>query len=111
MAKKRNQHSAGFKAKVALAAVQGNKTISELAGQFAVHPTMITQWKKRLVESAAETFETNRSPGKSAADRRRRSGVFDNQRFGQGFTVYFGGPMTPVRAGGRAHPCHPTRVF
>ncbi len=51
MAKKRKQHSAAFKAKVALAAVQGAKTTSELASQFAVHPTMIGQWKKRLIES------------------------------------------------------------
>ena len=77
MAKKRKQHSTAFKAKVALAAVQGNKTISELAGQFGVHPTMITQWKKRLVESAAETFETNRSPGKSAADQNRETELYE----------------------------------
>ena len=77
MAKKRKQHSAGFKAKVALAAVQGHKTISELAGQFAVHPTMITQWKKRLVESAAEMFEANRSPGKSAADQNRETELYE----------------------------------
>ncbi len=77
MAKKRQQHSAGFKAKVALAAVQGSKTISELASQFGVHPTMITQWKKRLVESAAEMFEANRSPGKSAADQNRETELYE----------------------------------
>jgi len=77
MAKKRKQHSAAFKSKVALAAVQGNKTISELSGQFAVHSTMITQWKKRLIESAAEMFETNRSPGKPTADQNRETELYE----------------------------------
>ena len=77
MAKKRKQHSSMFKAKVALAAVQGSKTISELASQFGVHPTMITQWKKRLTESAAEMFETNRSPGKSSAEQNRETELYE----------------------------------
>ena len=58
MARKRQRHSAVFKAKVALAAVQERKTIQELASQFGVHPTMIHGWKKRLLEGAQEVFET-----------------------------------------------------
>lgn len=77
MAKKRKQHSAVFKAKVALAAVKGHKTISELAGQFAVHPTMVAQWKKRLVESAAGVFETNRPPGNSSAAQNRETELYE----------------------------------
>ena len=57
MARKRQRHSAVFKAKVALAAVQERKTVQELASQFGVHPTMIHGWKKRLVVGAAEVFE------------------------------------------------------
>ena len=71
MAQKRKQHS------VALAAVQCSKTISELASQFGVYPTMITQWKKRLVESAAEMFETNRSPGKFGAEQKRETELYE----------------------------------
>ena len=46
----RRNHSATFKAKVALAAIQGDKTLSELAQQFDVHPNQITQWKVQLLE-------------------------------------------------------------
>jgi putative transposase len=43
---KRKQHTAAFKAQVALAALKGNKTANELAARFGVHPTLIHDWKK-----------------------------------------------------------------
>jgi transposase-like protein len=46
----RRNHTAAFKAKVALAAIEGEKTLSELAEQFDVHANQITQWKSRLLE-------------------------------------------------------------
>ena len=46
----RRNHSAEFKAKVALAAVLGDRTLSELASQFDVHPNQITQWKTQLLD-------------------------------------------------------------
>ena len=52
----RRNHSAGFKAKVALAAVRGDRTLSELASQFDVHPNQITQWKTQLLDRAAQLF-------------------------------------------------------
>ena len=58
MGKKRKRPSADFKAKVALAAVKEVKTVSELASQFAVHPTQIHQWKRQLIERADEIFKT-----------------------------------------------------
>jgi len=52
----RRNHSPAFKAKVALAAVRGEKTLAELAQQFDVHPNQITQWRSQLLEGAVGVF-------------------------------------------------------
>lgn len=52
----RRNHSPAFKAKVALAAIKGDKTLADLAQQFDVHPNQITQWKAQLLEGAAGVF-------------------------------------------------------
>lgn len=59
-ARKRVVHSAAFKARVAMAAVRGDRTASQLASQFGVHAVQIAQWKRRLIEQAAELFEDGR---------------------------------------------------
>ena len=64
----RRNHSAAFKAKVALAAVQGDATVAELAQRFDVHPNQITQWKTQLLERAAEVFEGSREAAPDAPD-------------------------------------------
>jgi len=66
MDKKRKQHSAKFKAKVALAALQNEETTAQLAGRFNIHPTMISAWKRQLVESAADLFDKNHKSRKQA---------------------------------------------
>ena len=58
MRRPRRNHSAAFKAKVAVAAIKGDKTIVELAERFDVHPNQIAQWKTQLLERAAGVFET-----------------------------------------------------
>lgn len=52
----RRNHSPAFKAKVALAAIKGEKTLAELAEQFDVHANQITSWRTQLLERAAEVF-------------------------------------------------------
>ena len=52
----RRNHSPAFKAKVALAAIRGEKTLAELAEQFDVHPNQITQWRSQLLEGACGVF-------------------------------------------------------
>ena len=56
MKRPRRNHGAAFKAQVALAACKGDKTLAELAEQFGVHPTQITEWKQHVLERASEVF-------------------------------------------------------
>ena len=57
MSRKRKVHTSAFKAQVALAAVKGDRTINELAGQFEVHPTLIHSWKKQLLAGCESIFD------------------------------------------------------
>ena len=66
MRRKRRNHSPSFKAKVALAALKGDCTVVELAGQFDVHPNQVTAWKKQLLESAQDVFDAGASSKASA---------------------------------------------
>ncbi|QPD03638.1 MAG: transposase [Candidatus Nitrospira kreftii] len=56
MKRTRRNHGTTFKAQVALAAVKGDKTLAELAEQFGIHPTQITEWKQQLLARAADVF-------------------------------------------------------
>ena len=56
MRRTRRNHAPGFKAKVALAAIKGDKTLAELSEHFDVHSNQISEWKQQLMESAAGVF-------------------------------------------------------
>ena len=57
---KRRTHSPEFKAKVAMEAISGRKTIQEIAADHAIHPIQVSQWKKQLLEGASELFSRGR---------------------------------------------------
>ena len=68
MRRPRRNHSAAFKAKVALAALKGDQTLAALAQQFDVHPNQITQWKSELLQRASEVFATVAEKREAAPD-------------------------------------------
>ena len=64
MSNTRKRYHPEFKAKVALAALKNEETISELAARFGIHPTMITAWKRALLEGASDIFDKNQKTRK-----------------------------------------------
>jgi transposase len=64
----RRNHSAAFKAKVALAAVKGDRTVVEIAQQFEVHPTQVVDWRRQLHDRAADVFGGASAPSEPPVD-------------------------------------------
>jgi transposase-like protein len=60
MKRQRRQYSADWKAKVALEAIKGQRTVQEIASHYEVHPSLVTHWKKQLLEGAAEIFSNGK---------------------------------------------------
>lgn len=58
----RRVHSAEFKAKVGMEAARGVKTLNEIGQQYGVHPVVVGQWRKEIVQRAATLFEGKRGP-------------------------------------------------
>ena len=69
MSNKRRKHSPAFKAKVALAAIKNEETTAQLAQRFNVHPTMISAWKKALLDGADDIFDKNQKSRKQTNDK------------------------------------------
>src|SRR3954453_13456146 len=72
MTGKRKQHTAAFKAQVALAALKGDRTVNELAGHYGVHPTLIHGWKKHLIAGAEGLFAGPAAVQAASADAEAR---------------------------------------
>jgi len=69
MSKTRRNHSPQFKAKVAVDALQGEKTVHEIAAKYQVHPSQVTQWRRQLIEQAADVFAGKPAASEAGADR------------------------------------------
>jgi transposase-like protein len=70
MSKTRRNHAPAFKAKVAVEALQGEKTVHEIAAKYQVHPTQVTQWRRQLIEQAAGVFAAGKpANGPETAER------------------------------------------
>ena len=69
MKKQRRKHTPEFKAQVALEAVKGIETASQLAARYEIHPTLVTSWKKELMKGAGSIFATAASRTDQAAEK------------------------------------------
>jgi putative transposase len=64
----RRKHDASFKARIALEAVKGEKTIAQLASEYAIHPNQIRQWRQQLLDMLPEIFSNRRPQQEKARD-------------------------------------------
>ena len=64
--RQRKQCSADLKAKVALEAIKGQRTIQEIGSHYGIHPNTVANWKKQLLDGAAENFSTGRGHAREA---------------------------------------------
>ena len=77
MPKRRKNYGATLKAKVAIAAIKEQKTVSQLASQHSVHSTQIHAWKRQLMEGAAEIFERGRSSLREQEFKQREAELYE----------------------------------
>lgn len=77
MSNVQRQYSSEFKAKVALAAIRGEETVSQLAVRFGIHPTMISGWRKQLEENAGSLFDQGR---KASQEKEREATISELYR-------------------------------
>jgi transposase-like protein len=76
MKRQRKQYSAELKAKIAVEAVKGQRTIQEIASQYGIHPTMVTHWKKQLLDGASDVF-SNGKVREIEADEQQKAELYE----------------------------------
>ena len=72
----RRTHSPEFKARVAMEAISGRKTLQEIAADHAIHPIQVSQWKKQLLESASDLFGKGRKDKERGDQQTREAELF-----------------------------------
>jgi transposase-like protein len=77
MPRKQTARSTEFKANVALAAIQEQKTVQQLAGLYGIHPSQLQQWKKHLLAGASSLFETADRVQVAVAQQAREAELFE----------------------------------
>lgn len=80
MTKQRKNYSAEFKAKIALAAIKGDKTVNEIASNYGVHPNQVTTWKKQALSIIPDAF-SSRQTRQAEADQELKARLY--QQIGQ----------------------------
>jgi transposase-like protein len=75
MKRQRKQYSADLKTKIAVEAVKGQRTIQEIASHYGIHPTMVTHWKKQLLDGAVEVF-SNGKIREAEADEQQKAELY-----------------------------------
>ena len=84
----RRNHSPAFKAKVAIAAIKGDRTIAQIAEQFDVHPNQMTTWKAQLEGGAADVFDGGGSSCTGSPCRRREGAARQDRRADAWRTIF-----------------------
>ena len=74
---KRKSYSPAFKAQVALAALKGDRTVNELAGQYGVHPTLIHDWKRQMLAGAEHVFAAGNKAESAAEAEAQKAELFE----------------------------------
>ena len=77
MAKSRKKYSAEFKLKVVLEILKGEKTAAQLAGEFEVHPLVLSSWKKHFLKVGSQIFEKPRKSSKISVEEKEKAELFE----------------------------------
>lgn len=77
MVRIRKKHSPEFKLKAVIAVLKSEKTAAQLAGEFGVHPILLSEWKRHFLENGAQVFETMKKSSKVNEEAREKAELFE----------------------------------
>ena len=77
MARIRNKHSPEFKLKAVIEVLKGEKTATQLAGELGVHPILLSEWKRHLLETGSQLFEKAKKPAQAKEEAKEKAELFE----------------------------------